>query len=332
MYINREHSIEHFMNSKYSPDFLFITADVTGTRVRKLLEEFPNARYIEVKYSVSQEAGGELTDSFAIRTNFDHSINGKFYRSLYQDLKEFVEETNRISKSIIIDISELHLRFLGALLAMLPGLEWKHLFAAYVEPEAYVRSSEKEPDLSANKDALARMAGFDLNSSFWGYEEIPNLKTITSERNQYIWIAFLGFEGKRATAVYAEIADDSSMTIPVITMPSIRPGWATTAFEANQALFDNARINCQSVKYINALDPYAAYNLIEQIHKAHPQKHIVMSPLGTRPVSLGVLLYAMLHEESEVYFDTPKRACSRTKKAGKTHIYDLLSFYNAVKE
>lgn len=332
MYINREHSIEHFMDSKYSPDFLFIIADIDGKRVHKLLEEFPEARYIEVKYTVSQEAGGELTDSFAIRTNFSHSINGKVYCSLYQDLKEFVEEINQISKSIVVDISELHLRFLGAFLAMLPIAKWEHLFAAYAEPEAYVRSLEKTPDLSPKNDTLGRMGGFDLNSSFWGYEEIPNLKTITSERNQYIWIAFLGFEGKRATAVYAEIADDSSLTIPVITMPSIKPGWATTAFEANQALFDNARINCQSVKYINALDPYAAYNLIEQIHKAHPQKHIVMSPLGTRPVSLGVLLYAMLHEESEVYFDTPKRACSIIKKAGKIHIYDLLSFYNTVKE
>lgn len=332
MYINREYSIGHFMESKFSPDFIFVIADIAGKRVHKLLEEFPQARYVEINYCVAQEIGGELTDKFTIRTNFPHFINGKEYCSLYQDLKEFVEEINKITKSIIVDISELHLRFLGAFLAMLPVVKWDNLFAAYAEPEAYIRTLEKTPDLSTNEDVLARMGGFDLNSSFWGYEEIPNLKTITSERNQYIWIAFLGFEGKRATAVYAEIADDASMTIPVITMPSIKPGWATTAFEANQALFDNARINCQSVKYIDALDPYAAYNLIEQIHQAHPKKHLVMSPLGTRPVSLGVLLYAMLHEESEVYFDTPKRACSRIKKAGKLHLYDLLSFYQAIEE
>uniref|UniRef100_UPI00405601EE hypothetical protein n=1 Tax=Acetatifactor sp. TaxID=1872090 RepID=UPI00405601EE len=332
MYLNREYSIGHFMNNKYSSDFLFVTADVKGKRVKKLLAEFPNARYAEINYLVDQDSSGALVDKFSVSTNFDDPLNGKEYFSLYQDLKDFVDELNRITKSIVIDISELHLRFLGAFFAMLSIKKWENIFAAYAEPKAYIRSLEKAPDLSLDKDPLVRIGGFDLNSSFWGYEEIPNLKTIASERDQYIWIAFLGFEGKRATAVYAEIADDSSMTIPVITMPAMQPGWATIAFDANQALFDNARINCQSVKYISALDPYAAYNLIEKIHEEHPRKHIVMSPLGTRPVSLGVLLYAMRHEESEVYFDTPKSACSEITSAGRVRIYDILSFYENLKE
>ena len=328
MFLNREYSIGHFMTNRFSSDYLFVIADINGNRVQKLIQEFPNARYVEVRYTVNQD-NGVMNDEFMVFTNFHDSINGEKYSSLYDDLLRFVLELNRIAKSIVIDISELHLRFLGAFLALLSAGHWDNLLATYVEPGAYVRRQEKSPAPSIDEKSPIRIGGFDLNSSFWGYEEIPNLQTTASERDQYIWIAFLGFEGKRATAVYAEIADDSSMTIPVITMPSMQPGWATTAFDANQALFDNSMIYAQSIKYINALDPYAAYNLIEEIQEAHRNKHIVISPLGTRPASLGVLLYAMKHEESEVYFDTPKSACSKVACAGKIHIYDLLSFYES---
>lgn len=333
MFHNREYSVGYFRDFVFSNEYIVITAgDNGGVRSKKLLAELPSAKHIDISYSVKKDKNGILEDTFDVRTNFDHSINGKRYDSLYQDLITFVDEVNSISKSVVIDISELHLRFLGAFLAMMDGLEWDNVVAAYAEPTGYLRTQEVSPEKLMNPTAPRIKGGFDLNTSFWGYDEIPNLKTTTQRRDNYIWIAFLGFEGKRAAAVYQEISDDSSLTIPVITMPAIRPGWASLAFEANQMLLENARINCQGIEYIDALDPYASYNMIEKVQERSPDKHIVISPLGTRPVSLGALLYAMKHEESEVYYDTPKESSSKINDVGEVHLYDLLSFFNDDKE
>lgn len=333
MYHNREYSVDYFREYVYSNKYVVVTAGKNGgLRSQKFLVEFPLARHIDISYSVNKNKNGTLEDSFVVSTNFQNNINGKQFNSLYRDLATFVNELNNISKCIIIDISELHLRFLGAFLATIDGLKWDSIIAAYAEPTAYVRSQEVSPEKLINPTPTKIKGGFDLNTSFWGYDEIPNLKTTTRQRDEYIWIAFLGFEGKRAAAVYQEISDDSSITIPVITMPAIRPGWATLAFEANQMLFDNARISCQGIEYVDALDPYASYNLIEKVHERNPQRHIVISPLGTRPVSLGALLYAMKHDESEVYFDTPKESHSKIDDVGEVHLYDLLSFFINNKE
>lgn len=333
MFHNREYSVSFFKDYVFFDDYIVVTAgDNGGVRSKKLLLELPSVRHIDISYSVKKDKNGILEDTFVVTTNFDHHINGKRFDSLYQDMATFVDELNTISKSIIIDISELHLRFLGAFLAMIDGLNWDNIVAAYAEPTGYLRTQEVSPEKLMDPTAPRIKGGFDLNTSFWGYDEIPNLKTTTQSRDNYIWIAFLGFEGKRAAAVYQEISDDSSLTIPVITMPAIRPGWASLAFEANQMLFENARISCQGIEYVDALDPYASYNMIEKVQERSPEKHIVISPLGTRPVSLGALLYAMKHEESEVYYDTPKESHSKIDDVGEVHLYDLLSFFKDNKE
>ena len=329
MQMNREYSLDFFRQHIFSEDYIIITSNSENTRSQKLLLEFPDAKYIDIIYSVSPNKSGALDDSFMVTTSFKCTFNGNCYCSLYQDLQSFVSQINNESKKLIIDISGFHLRFLGAFLAIISDNEWDSVICAYTEPTAYPRTEDVTPVGISDGEKGKFSGGFDLNSSFWGYDEIPNLKTITSERGNYIWIAFLGFEGKRSSAVYTEISDDSSTTIPVITIPAIRPGWANYAFEANQVLFENAKISSADIKYTDALDPYAAYNFIESISSKYPKRHLVISPLGTRPVSLGVLLYALKHEESEIYFVTPKESCSKIVSSGKIHIYDMLSFFNS---
>mgnify|MGYP006923210500 CR=1 FL=1 len=323
MFIKREYSIKHFQNNVFSDDFVLITSNITNSRSQVFINEFPNIKYIDVEYQVKMGSDNVLKDEFSVNTNFTSELQNTEYKSLYKELRTFIQILHNETKKIIIDISSFHLRFLGAFLSALTEWEWQSIICAYTEITAYPREMEKSP-IDGEK---VYSVGFDLNSSFWGYNEIPNLKTTTSERGDYIWIAFLGFEGKRAAAVYTEISDDTNTTIPVITMPSVKPGWSNYAFDANQFLFENAKLYGADIRYINALDPFATYNLIEEVKKENPNRHIVLSPLGTRPVSLGVLLYALRHEESEVYFDTPKESCSKIISSGRIHIYDILSFF-----
>ena len=324
MFLPREYTTDDFNKLVVSDDFIILTSNIDEPRSNRLIELYPQTKRIEIDYSVDMGENNILKDSFKIQTNFDCSYDGKTYDSLYNDLRMFVKELCLpITRKLLIDISSLHLRFLGALLATISEFTWEAVFCSYTETTSYPRSREAVP--FGNK-SFDHKAGFDLNSSFWGYDEIPNLKTITSERDNYVWIAFLGFEGKRTSAVYTEISDDANVIIPVITTPSVKPGWANYAFEANQILFENGAMCCADIQYTDALDPFATYNFIENIEIQYPNKHLVISPLGTKPVSLGVLLYALLHEESEVYFDTPKNSCFITLNAGKVHFYDILSF------
>ena len=322
MFINREYSLEYFKSSVFSEDFIILTSNVNNDRSQVLIESFPNAKYVDISYTINKNSDDMLSDSFEINTNYKSCLHQKQYTSLYQDLRNFVEQLYSESKSIIIDISSVHLRFLGALLATMTEWKWSSVICAYTETTAYPRYKEIKPIAD---ESIYIPVGFDLNSSFWGYNEIPNLKTITNDRENYVWIVFLGFEGKRSAAVYTEISDDTNITIPVITMPSVKPGWSNYTFDANQRLFESANIHSSDFRYTDALDPFATYNFLEEIKEEHPTKHLVISPLGTRPVSLGALLYALNHEESELYFDTPKESCSKIISSGKIHIYDILT-------
>ena len=324
MFINREYSLEYFQEDIFSEKYILVISNIDDRRSQALLKNFSNVRYINIDYNVQKSSNGILVDSFKTKTNFNSPLNNKEFSSLYQDLNEFVNLIHEESQHVIIDISAIHLRFLGAFLANLDSYKWESIICTYTESSAYPRTNENNP-IDTEKHRC--VSGFDLNSSFLGFDEIPNLKTITRERENYIWVAFLGFEGKRSAAVYTEISDDSSLTIPVITMPSVKSGWANYAFDANQRLFENARLSCNDIQYVDALNPFSTYNFIEKIASTHNNRHLVISPLGTRPVSLGVLLYALKNETCEIYFDTPKDSCSKIVDCGKIHVYDILSFY-----
>ena len=321
MLLSRVFSFDYFEKYLYTDDFIIVASYSNVERSKRLSELLPTARVVTIEYSISKSKQGTLDDQFMIKTINYESLLSRVYYSLYQDLYSFVEQLNKESKRIVIDISGIHLRFLGALLAILPEFSWESFFCAYTEPKMYPRVT----GLPDNQITPGIVGSFDLNTSFWGYDEIPNLKTVSSSRNNFVWIAFLGFEGKRASAVYSEISGDSSIMIPVITMPPIRPGWSNLAFDANQILFENANVSAADIQYTDALNPFSAYNLIESIQSDNSKKHIVISPLGTRPVSLGALLYAVTHEEVEIYFDTPKQSSGKAVGCGKTHFYDILT-------
>lgn len=324
MYVSREYTFDYFSSDVYNDSYIIITSNIPNIRSSKLITKLAGCKYINVSYYLSMNDNNTLNDKFRIDVSFDNTFTLKEFSSLELGLNSFVKQLNEQSKKIIIDISSFHLRFLGAFLAVINNYDWESIICTYTEPTAYPRSTETMPTDGEKKELIG---GFDLNSSFWGYEEIPNLKTISSEQNNFVWIVFLGFEGKRADSVYTEISDDINNIIPVITFPSIRPGWANFAYEANQILFEKARIYSPDIKYTDATNPFEAYNFIEKVKENHKNQHIVISPLGTRPVSLGALLYAIQHDESEIYYDTPKESCSKIINSGKIHVYDILSFF-----
>ena len=322
MFNTREYSLEYFKNHIIKDNFILLTSNIKNMRSQKLINEISFIRWVDVNYTVSLNKKQLIEDHFEISTNFNFALTKTSYDSLYKDLQEFVYVLNTVTKRIIIDISSFHMRFLGAFLSVLKHFNWEAIICTYTEPTAYPRIKH-----NSNEFAVSDVFGFDLNNSFLGYEEIPNLKTISSKQDNYIWVVFLGFEGKRASGIHTELSDSTKMIIPILSLPSIRPGWINYAFEANQNLFENANLYCSSIKYVDALNPFAVYNCIEEIQYNYPENHLVLSPLGTRPVSLGVLLYAMRHEECEVYYDTPKSSCSKIVNSGKIHFYDVYSLF-----
>lgn len=324
MHISREYTFDYFLSNIYNNSYIIITSNISNIRSSKLITKLAGCKYINVMYQLFMNDKNTLTDKFKIDISFENTFTTKEFLSLEVGLNSFVKQLNEQSKKIIIDISCIHLRFLGAFIAVINNYDWESIICTYTEPIAYPRATETIPTDREKKELIG---GFDLNSSFWGYEEIPNLKTISSDQNNFVWIVFLGFEGKRADSVYTEISDDINNIIPVITFPSIQPGWTNFAYDANQILFEKARIYSPDIKYTDATNPFEAYNFIEKVKKNHPDQHIVISPLGTRPVSLGAFLYAMQNEESEIYYDTPKDSISKILNSGKIHVYDILSFF-----
>lgn len=315
---NRMIDFEAFKSNLFSDELIVITSDSSDIRNNYLLKQLDPKNIIIINHSMNLD-NEKILDRFTARKCFYDITSEKEYSSLSGELEDFVRELNSISKKIIIDISGLHLRFLGAFLSVLKNYSWELIFSSYTEPLDYKR--KKSGDLIYSPQYSGQ---FDLYSEFYGNYEIPYLYTTSSQIKPFIWIVFLGFEGARPESLRNEIGRASGIT-PIITVPAMKPGWDNYAFDANQFFFDSVKLTGNDIEYLSSINPFATYNYLIEKQQEFSDLRLIISPLSTRATSLGILLYAINYSACEIIYDTPKESKSNTINCGKIHIYDILS-------
>lgn len=317
---NRMIDFRTFKSNIYSNDQIVITSDSIDVRNNTLLEQLAPEKFILINFSISLN-NETISDKFIARKCFNENISEKEYFSLSEGLVEFISNLNSLSRKIVIDISSLHLRFLGAFLSVLQNYSWDLIFCSYTEPLHYKK--KKSADLIYSPQYSGQ---FDLYNEFYGNYQIPYLDTTSSQKTPFIWMVFLGFEGSRPESLRNEIGTATGIT-PIITVPAMNPGWDNFAFDANQFFFDAAELTCSDIEYISSINPFATYNYLVEKQHEFPNQRLIISPLSTRATSLGILLYAIKHSDCEIIYDTPKESKSNTINCGKIHMYDILSLF-----
>jgi len=272
--------------------------------------------WIEVEYQrrgISQER--TIMDGFSIKSNVFSDNN---YDSIDIDsMSLFIDIINSQYKSIIVDITLLNIRFLGAFLAVLPYYKWDMLYLCYTEPGEYIEKDEKGTRY------------FDLKYSTLGFDEIPNLQTEGDNTTDCEWIVFMGFEGGRLGQLEEEASPGRKYVIPVMCIPSMRAEWRNYAIEVNMDFIENLKEH-EQLKYVSAVNPFEVFEFLTK-EKQNTRLRMKISPVGTKLTVLGSIMYIIENSEDMLLTDNPYQEEENAIDYGESYCYDLTYFIKTVK-
>lgn len=302
-------------------EFLFLTTrmmrgdkeevEKRGIRVREQLN--PSSLY-EIEYfrmGLSDEE--KILDGFRVYT--EDKLWEEFSSLRRNDMYSFLEKLYKLNKNLVVDFTLMNTRFLGSFCAMLSMFEWDEVYFCYTEPGEY---SKNELD------------DFDLKNSTMGYEQIPNLETKSDSSEICDWIIFLGFEGSRLMRLEEGAPSSKRSSAPYVSIPAMRTHWHNYALDANREFFELRGSDREKLGYVSAVNPFETYHELMRL-RGNADTRLVISPIGTKPVMLGCIMFVLENEQEMILFDNPYQEGSNTIEYGKTHFYDLSQFIHTVK-
>ncbi len=248
------------------------------------------------------------------RDKMDVIVNGGAPVSVF--LTQQAELLNLLpSKKILVDISELPHHVWAPILRMAYSNKLETRFL-YAEPEAYTRH------VSPASDSF-----FDLSVEFEGLSPLPGFVQLSEppESDQCLFVAFLGFEGNRPRSL-AYNFDRVPKVVPIVGLPGFQVEFPSYTITCNQELLDEFQAH-HHIQYSKASCPFSAYNALKEIQKDHSEYYMYIAPVGTKPHSLGAILYSLENPLStEILFDHPVNKVGRTKGVGVIHVYHFGKF------
>jgi hypothetical protein len=189
--------------------------------------------------------------------------------------------------------------------------------AVYVEPLRYKENQLADP----SRDL------FDLTVAFEGLAPLPGFASLQDPPEDEFWfIPLLGFEGRRFSYMRDQVAPLGGHTIPVIGVPGFQPEFVNFAYHGNEApLLDDEAWH--HVVYATANCPFSAFDLLIDIRERLAGGFMKIATIGTKPHSLGAVLFALAHPDSaEILYDHPQRKKERTYGQARLLVYHLHAF------
>lgn len=221
-------------------------------------------------------------------------------------LRNLLEISDKLSsEKILIDISCIHTPEMFVLLKYLKTSNPKNeVDVAYSTPFEY--DFPEEP--------------FTSYCSYYG-----NLKTtdllgfggISDGSAHSRMIVFLGFEGVLASKVTEDIQYEELLLVN--NLPSFFPKYKDICVINNYDLLSTHR---SKLLYVPANNPFETFNFLNSVFEG--ESSVCVAPLSTKPVALGVCLYAMTHNTLRVVYPASEQYNHhRTNRVLNTNIYNI---------
>ena len=219
---------------------------------------------------------------------------------------------------VLIDISGVDYNFWAACVFAL-RCHVNTLALVYTEPVVY-KNFIKEKNL--NKPSAAYL--FGLSEKSLGIKPLPGFTKLKgpARDQKTLLVALLGFEGDRALRILNEFDGIPSRVIPVIGMPGYQVEFPAYTISCNKEFFkkSDSSANC---RWVAADDPFEVRRELISIKEEFSDHYMYIAPVGTRPHTLGALLFAIDNRDSEILFDHPVRTKKSRKGTGKSHFYKV---------
>lgn len=211
-----------------------------------------------------------------------------------------------VGQDVVIDISCIRTPDVFYIFKLLRLMEYRgHITCLYSVPYDYEYVSGD----FEYKASMGDLENYDLA----GYGGSYNGNAPDST-----YVVFLGFEGSLALKVLEE-AEYRNLNF-VNGLPPFYQKYKDISVTNNASAIKGKAYN--SVLYTPSDNPFETYNMLERIFPNCTS--ICISPLGSKPVSLGVCLYALEHENVRVVYPISESYSPHlTNEVIKTWVYDI---------
>lgn len=239
------------------------------------------AKEVEIR----KEEGAQLYKQI----KYNNDIINCSIKSPSEALKKSNFEINSTSK-IAVDISCFTKPFFFILLNWLKALyKIEEVTIFYTEPKNYL----------FNKGLYC-----EYHSSFGPIrvEEIPSFSGDGSDKIDSLLVIMLGFDGDLSTEIDLEIAPQK--TILVNGFPSYSPNYKDISLISNEKLVNKGG---NKLVFSSATNPFDTYNLLTKIKKENTDLFINITPIGTKPMALGVCLFALHNPDVRIIYPIPEK-------------------------
>ena len=133
-------------------------------------------------------------------------------------------------------------------------------------------------------------------------------------------IVFLGFEGALSKKVVEDIY--YSDLLLVNGLPSFFPKYKDIAMLCNYQLLTE---NSYHIEYVPANNPFETYNYLNRL--LVQDERACIAPLSTKPVSLGVCLFALKHPNIRIVYPLSEQYIARNTSAVlQTYMYRIMKY------
>ncbi|MEW6193658.1 MAG: hypothetical protein AB1521_00705 [Bacteroidota bacterium] len=195
----------------------------------------------------------------------------------------------QIKKNIALDISCFTKPYFFYLIKLLKGrFDIHELNVFYTEPRSYLfpRGVYSYYQSSTGPLSILEIPGFS------GYER---------RGDKRILVILLGFDADLSKEINEDISPKE--TIVVNSFPGYIPKFKDISLVVNEKLTTNKDIK---LAYSRADNPFEVFNLLELIKSKYQNTFLNIAPLGTKPMALGVCLFAMQYSDVRVIYPFPE--------------------------
>lgn len=189
----------------------------------------------------------------------------------------------------------------------------------YVEPGNYTLR-----EATFRRSRLLHKRHFELSTEVPGYKAIPGATLIMTDRAPQRTVFFLGYEERRLSRAL----EDHQLIQPqkcsvVFGVPAFKPGWEMDAFANNIRVIKDRNLRC-GVYFCGAENPASALGVLVRIaSELASNERLFIGPIGTKPMGIGVALFASGRPDVGILYDHPKRREKRSEGVGRWHRYDV---------
>ena len=227
--------------------------------------------------------------------------------------------TNLKDKQIGLDISCMAIPLFFLLLKWFAKSEIK-LFVYYTEPQRYIMNGGLFKSYFSTEGPVTI-------KEIMGYPGI----SVNGDNFDRILFCILGFDNDLLPHVIQEAVP--SKIVAINGFPSFYPKFKDISLANNEKVLSGSEAeklesgsDLTKYVYVEADNPFDAYNTLQRLSERFNEYCIDIVPLGSKPMALGVCLFAVENSNVRVLYPFPEKYASATGRKSKKTLEYVLEF------